>query len=124
MPSILNRNLVTAVRARFALDWHGIHGVPHWARVRVNGLAIAAHTGARTDVDVGIAPFASLIADGMAYVSNWGGQKAGKGQASAPTGLEVDSDLVRIDAQGVAMAGTVSSIQPMWLHQKPLLLSW
>ena len=50
MPSILNRNLVTAVRERFGLDWHGIHGVPHWARVRVNGLAIAAHTGARTDV--------------------------------------------------------------------------
>ena len=50
MPSILNRTLVTAVRECFALDWHGIHGVPHWARVRVNGLAIAAHTGARTDV--------------------------------------------------------------------------
>ena len=76
-----------------------------------NRLAIIDRaTGARTDVDVGVAPFASVIADGMAYVSNWGGQKAGKGQASAPTGLEVDSDLVRIDAQGVAMAGTVSVI--------------
>ena len=50
MPSILNRNLVTAVRERFALDWHGIHGAPHWARVRANGRAIVAHAGARTDV--------------------------------------------------------------------------
>lgn len=50
LASILNRNLVTAVRERFELDWHGIHGVPHWACVRVNGLAIAARTGARTDV--------------------------------------------------------------------------
>lgn len=48
--SILSRSLLSAVRERFALDWHGIHGAPHWARVRVNGLAIAAQTGARTDV--------------------------------------------------------------------------
>lgn len=50
MGSPLSRSLLVAVREQFALDWHGIHGAPHWARVRVNGLAIAAHTGARTDV--------------------------------------------------------------------------
>jgi len=47
---IITRELVLAVRARFELDWAGIHGVPHWARVRVNGLAIARQNGARTDV--------------------------------------------------------------------------
>jgi uncharacterized protein len=50
MTSILTRNLLLAVRAKFRLNWHGLHGVPHWARVRVNGLTIAAHTTARTDV--------------------------------------------------------------------------
>lgn len=50
MASILNKKLVSAVRERFTRDWDGIHGAPHWARVRVNGLSIAAITGARTDV--------------------------------------------------------------------------
>jgi uncharacterized protein len=34
------------VRGQFALDWHGIHGASHWARVRENGLRIASVTGA------------------------------------------------------------------------------
>ena len=50
MSSILNKKLLVAVRERFTLNWDGIHGAPHWARVRVNGLSIAAITGARTDV--------------------------------------------------------------------------
>ena len=47
---MVTRELVAAVRERFQLDWLGIHGLPHWARVRVNGLAIAAVNGGRTDV--------------------------------------------------------------------------
>ncbi len=50
MRTRLRRGVLRAIRSRFTLDWHGIHGVPHWARVRLNGLAIAARTGARTDV--------------------------------------------------------------------------
>lgn len=42
--------LITHLRGQFALDWHGIHGASHWARVRVNGLALAASTGARARV--------------------------------------------------------------------------
>jgi uncharacterized protein len=48
--SIVTRKLVFAVQKRFLLDLSGIHGAPHWARVRVNGLAIASMNGARTDV--------------------------------------------------------------------------
>jgi uncharacterized protein len=44
------RRLVQLLAAEFRLDWRGIHGAPHWARVRVNGLAIAALNGARPDV--------------------------------------------------------------------------
>ncbi len=42
--------LIELLRDRFALDWHGIHGIAHWLRVRDNGLRLAALTGARADV--------------------------------------------------------------------------
>jgi uncharacterized protein len=38
------------VRARFRLDWTGIHGAPHWARVRRHGLDLAERTGANPRV--------------------------------------------------------------------------
>lgn len=34
------------VRKQFQLDWHGIHGAPHWARVMYHGLTLANETGA------------------------------------------------------------------------------
>jgi uncharacterized protein len=40
------RHVVRAAKERFVLDRHGIHGVPHWQRVRENGLRIAKHSGA------------------------------------------------------------------------------
>jgi uncharacterized protein len=40
------RELIRHLRERFALDWRGIHGAPHWARVRRNGLVLAEKTGA------------------------------------------------------------------------------
>jgi len=47
---VLTRELVATVQARFQLDWLGIHGLPHWARVRANGLAIVRVNGGRSDV--------------------------------------------------------------------------
>lgn len=38
------------LRERFALDWRGVHGAPHWARVRRNGLVLAERTGANARV--------------------------------------------------------------------------
>lgn len=49
-PTLITPDLIEAIRARYALDWHGIHGVSHWARVRVNGLKLAALTGANLKV--------------------------------------------------------------------------
>lgn len=49
-PSPLTRELIALIRERYALDWHGIHGASHWARVRLNGLTLAARTGADTRV--------------------------------------------------------------------------
>ena len=47
---ILTRPLVTLLRTTFRLDWHGIHGAPHWPRVRATGLRLAPHTGANPEV--------------------------------------------------------------------------
>ncbi len=43
---MIHMSLIRRLRARFALDWRGIHGAPHWARVRRIGLRLAADTGA------------------------------------------------------------------------------
>lgn len=51
LPSkIITREFISCIREQFLLDWLGIHGVSHWARVRNNGLRLAVHTGARSDV--------------------------------------------------------------------------
>ena len=43
-------DLIARLRREFAFDWQGIHGAPHWARVRANGLRLAASTGALVHV--------------------------------------------------------------------------
>jgi uncharacterized protein len=47
---ILSTALLEHVRAEFQLEWRGIHGAPHWARVRCNGLLLAYTTDADTRV--------------------------------------------------------------------------
>ena len=44
------RRLLLHLRSRFLLDWHGIHGAAHWARVRSHGLWLASRTGADAEV--------------------------------------------------------------------------
>jgi uncharacterized protein len=41
MNQTLRRAVLLVVREQFRLEWRGIHGVSHWARVRWNGLAMA-----------------------------------------------------------------------------------
>jgi uncharacterized protein len=42
--------LIKAIRHGYSLEWRGIHGVAHWARVLENGLRLASLTGARLQV--------------------------------------------------------------------------
>jgi uncharacterized protein len=46
----LSSGLIQRLRREFALDWGGIHGAPHWARVRENGLRLGEVTGANARV--------------------------------------------------------------------------
>jgi uncharacterized protein len=50
LPSLITNRLIEFARKEFRLDWEGIHGAPHWSRVRRNGVALAAHTGANSRV--------------------------------------------------------------------------
>ena len=45
-----DRDLLERIRSQFELDWDGIHGLPHWLRVRDNGLRLAELTGANRRV--------------------------------------------------------------------------
>ena len=47
---MISPQLIAEIRDRYRLDWDGIHGVAHWARVRNNGLALAARNGANVRV--------------------------------------------------------------------------
>ena len=46
----ITRELLATLRKSFRLDWKGLHGAAHWARVRRNGLELARWTGANTRV--------------------------------------------------------------------------
>ena len=42
---LVERKHIQLIRRQFALDWYGIHGAPHWARVYRSGLRLADATG-------------------------------------------------------------------------------
>lgn len=50
MATLITSRLIEFARNEFRLDWEGIHGAPHWSRVRRNGLILAESTGANTRV--------------------------------------------------------------------------
>jgi len=58
--------------------------------------------------DVGVAPFAVVLARGKAYVSNWGGRRPGPGDPTGPAGRGTE---VRVDpVRRIADDGSVSVI--------------
>ena len=50
METLISQQLIAFARQEFRLDWDGIHGAPHWSRVRHNGLMLAEQTGANSRV--------------------------------------------------------------------------
>lgn len=50
MGHIDTQALIARLRSQLLVNWHGHHGISHWARVRVNGLMLARETGANPHV--------------------------------------------------------------------------
>ena len=44
------QRILRAIREQYVLEWTGLHGVGHWARVLENGLRLAEATGADREV--------------------------------------------------------------------------
>ena len=42
--------LIRAIKEQYSLDWDGIHGVSHWARVWENGMRLSEEAGADKEV--------------------------------------------------------------------------
>jgi len=47
---MISRELIQLIDETFQLNWLGVHGVSHWARVRINGLLMAKQNGANLRV--------------------------------------------------------------------------
>ena len=48
--TIISIELLAAIKVQFHIDWEGIHGISHWARVYSNGMRLSEQTGANTKV--------------------------------------------------------------------------
>jgi uncharacterized protein len=44
------QGLIAHLRSQFQINWLGHHGIPHWMRVRANGLMLAKDNGANIHV--------------------------------------------------------------------------
>lgn len=47
---MISKPVIDLLRSTFLLDWEGIHGASHWARVRINGMMLAEDNGANEKV--------------------------------------------------------------------------
>jgi uncharacterized protein len=97
------RQLIEIVRRQFRLEWHGIHGVPHWGRVRWNGLAMARANGARMDV---VELFAFLH-DSQRYHD---GTDREHGARAADYALELNREVLRLDLGRVGKTPRVEKL--------------
>jgi uncharacterized protein len=86
--------LLAMLRRAFRLEWRGIHGAPHWARVRLNGLLLARETGAREDV---VELFAFLH-DSQRF--HEGGDRE-HGARAADSVRAINASLLRLDPAGL-----------------------
>jgi uncharacterized protein len=47
---MVSPDLIEEIRKQFRLDWHGVHGIAHFQRVKDNGLRLAQETKAKKNV--------------------------------------------------------------------------
>ncbi|MEQ8264124.1 hypothetical protein [Pseudohaliea sp.] len=94
--------LIRELRGRFSLDWNGIHGVRHWARVRYTGLLLAAETGA----DAAVVEYFAFLHDALRLNDDhdpWHGMR------SAELAEDLGPGLVRLNARQLQLLRTACS---------------
>jgi len=74
---IIDDRLLSRLRENYALDWHGIHGLGHWSRVREIGLRLAEQTQANLKV-VELFAFTHDIQRLNDHIDPWHGKRASK----------------------------------------------
>lgn len=90
--SLITSEFIRFARRHFALDWNGIHGAPHWSRVRHNGLLLAQHTGANTRV-VEYFAFVHDLCRENDFRDPWHGHRA------AEIAAKIAGDLIDVTAE-------------------------
>jgi uncharacterized protein len=88
--SFITKALVEILREQFLLDWQGIHGAPHWARVRRNGLSLSGHTGA----NVRVVEYFAFLHDCR---REHDGHDLEHGHRAAEFAFEIRADYLRLD---------------------------
>ena len=87
----ITRELAQHLREQFVLDWNGIHGGAHWARVRENGLELARETCA----NVRIVELFAFLHDSRRASD---GMDDGHGARAAELATELNGRLFYLDA--------------------------
>ena len=93
---IITPELLQTLRAQYRLNWDGVHGYAHWARVRQNGLRLAEMTGANTRV-VELFAFLHDICRQNDIIDH------GHGQRAADLTVQVCWDADRLDLGRIGM---------------------
>lgn len=90
MSSAITQRLISFARKEFQLDWDGIHGAPHWSRVRHNGLLLAEYTGANM-----------RVVEYFAFIHDLGRRNDGydpeHGIRAAAIAENIAGDLIRVE---------------------------
>ena len=96
---MIDQRLISTIRSQFQLDWHGVHGAPHWARVKLNGLTLARETGAREDV---VSLFAFL--HDSRRVNEW--EDPQHGARAAAYARRLVGEVFELDSEGLELLMT------------------
>ena len=90
MTTLITSQFIQAIRKEFRLDWRGIHGVGHWARVRANGLTIAAANSANKRV----VEYFAFLHDTCRQTD---GRDHGHGQRAALFARSIHKSLIKLE---------------------------
>ena len=94
--TLITQKLIRFAKREFQLDWHGIHGAPHWSRVRHNGLILAELTGAN-----------SRVIEYFAFIHDMGRENDSHdpehGYRAASIAQKIAGDLIEVTDQELAL---------------------